>query len=517
MPAAPADAVPRRWRWAVLAVAGVAVGLGLSYGVCTQDDAFISFRYALNLVDGHGLVYNPGERVEGFTNLLWTVLLALPLSVGIDPVAASTALGLGALALAVVLTGGLSAAVRTSAPGLAALAGAVMLAMDPQAALEAVEGLETALHMAIVAATALVLVRELRPAQVAGASDLPWHAHLGSGALLGVLCVSRPEAPILALGLHLGLLWVPPCGEGQRRAVLLRAVVAAVPVVLVLAALTGFRLVYYGELLPNTFYAKTGGQAVERGLGYVWGHIVDHPVLWGIFAFGLARLRRRPVGMALAGAAVLHLLYVVWVGGDFKPTGRFIMPVMPLMVAVGVGGVLAPSPGLGTGSLRARVLAVLSLVLVVRGVQVDQVCREWAAVRHANLESRRTLGLFLQANLPPGTWMAIHSAGAVPFYAGLPTIDMWGLTDHHIARAPIVGMGTGMAGHERSDPEYVFSRNPALYLPEDRMFVLSPFQLEVEPGFPDDFLDNYQSLSIPIEGRVLNCWVRKGFLRELQQ
>ncbi len=37
------------------------------------DDAFISFRYARNLTEGTGLVYNPGEYVEGITNLLWTL------------------------------------------------------------------------------------------------------------------------------------------------------------------------------------------------------------------------------------------------------------------------------------------------------------------------------------------------------------------------------------------------------------------------------------------------------------
>lgn len=42
----------------------------LALGLCVQEDAFISFRYARNLVDGHGLVFNPGERVEGYTNFL---------------------------------------------------------------------------------------------------------------------------------------------------------------------------------------------------------------------------------------------------------------------------------------------------------------------------------------------------------------------------------------------------------------------------------------------------------------
>ena len=41
------------------------------------DDAFISFRYARNLLEGHGLVFNPGEYVEGYSNFLWTLELAL--------------------------------------------------------------------------------------------------------------------------------------------------------------------------------------------------------------------------------------------------------------------------------------------------------------------------------------------------------------------------------------------------------------------------------------------------------
>ena len=59
-----------------------------------QDDAFISFRYARNLVDGHGLVFNPGERVEGYTNFLWTVLMAVSLALDADPVRFSWVVGL---------------------------------------------------------------------------------------------------------------------------------------------------------------------------------------------------------------------------------------------------------------------------------------------------------------------------------------------------------------------------------------------------------------------------------------
>lgn len=47
----------------------------------TEDDPGISFRYAANLADGHGLVYNPGERVEGYSNFGFVLLLSLPYKV----------------------------------------------------------------------------------------------------------------------------------------------------------------------------------------------------------------------------------------------------------------------------------------------------------------------------------------------------------------------------------------------------------------------------------------------------
>jgi hypothetical protein len=92
---------------------------------------------------------------------------------------------------------------------------------------------------------------------------------------------------------------------------------------------------------------------------------------------------------------------------------------------------------------------------------------------------------------------------------------MWGLTDHHIARAPVPEHTVGLVGHQRGDPVYVFGRSPSIYLPEDKVFTLRAWELEAEPGFPETFEQDYSSITIPLEGRFLNVWVRRGFLREL--
>ncbi len=73
------------------------------------DDAFISYRYAQNLVQGQGLVFNPGERVEGYTNFLWTLLIAGGLYLGINPILFSLSLSLLSLAAIILLTSLMSA------------------------------------------------------------------------------------------------------------------------------------------------------------------------------------------------------------------------------------------------------------------------------------------------------------------------------------------------------------------------------------------------------------------------
>ena len=119
----------------------------LQYGACVQDDAFISFRYAANLLDGHGLVYNPGERVEGYTNFLWTLLLAGAMGLGANPVIASV---VGGMASAVALAwGGARLAEETLELRWPGLLVAAFVALDAGVTLEGMQGLETVFYAAL--------------------------------------------------------------------------------------------------------------------------------------------------------------------------------------------------------------------------------------------------------------------------------------------------------------------------------------------------------------------------------
>jgi hypothetical protein len=483
--------------WPIVAAA-LAVAMALSFGACTQDDAFISFRYAENLLLGHGLVFNPGERVEGYSNPLWTLLMAGVMGVGLDPVLGSILLGVLSLGALLLLTARLLPAEWAGPAALLLLAG------DASLAAEAVEGLETTFHTALIVGGAVLLKGEVERAR----------PHLLSGLVLGLVAISRPEGALVFIALHGGLfLHAASSGErGSAKARLRASALGAIPFALLIGLHLAWRLGYYGEWLPNTFHAKVGGggHAILRGLTYVGRHAITHPLLWLSALGGLLVAPRRAAWSAFACLTALHVAYVVVVGGDFKPTGRFLIPILPFL-ATSAG--LLYERVLTDARPRLRVAATLLwLAGLLPYLPLHRAASAQAAERHANLEARRTVGEWLAAALPRDAVLAIHSAGVIPYYAGLPTLDMWGLTDAHIARVEVPSQGRGLAGHEKGDPAYVFARNPAVYLPEDRVFTLRPWQLEPEPGFPEDFQARYRAISVPIEGRWLNAWFRLDLL-----
>ena len=268
-------------------------------------------------------------------------------------------------------------------------------------------------------------------------------------------------------------------------------------------AIVAWRPHVYGYPFPNTFYAKTGGLPVLRPV--CRGPCDQPPVRARPGA--LSRGRSSRWTMPAAALLVGQIVYVVAVGGDFKPTGRF------LIVALVPLALLASEAAAGLSRTRMPIVRWLTLAgfpaaLVVGTLRMHQEVRGWAGYRHEDFMARRVVGEYLGRAFPPDTLIAIHSAGCIPYYSGLPTIDMWGLTDAHIARAPAPELGTGMAGHERGDPAYVFGRNPALYLPEDHLLTLQPHELEPGPGFPEDFETRYRAADSVEGGR--NLWVGKA-------
>ncbi|NNE08050.1 MAG: hypothetical protein HKN20_05750, partial [Gemmatimonadetes bacterium] len=320
--------MPHFERAFLLVLAGLLVGHALFFHYVV-DDAFISYRYAENYANGHGLVYNVGDRVEGYTNFLWTVALALAAGLGQDPILWSRLLGLAAGVAVLFLS--YAAVRRRCHDHPAAILVPVALAANGAFALWCAAGLETSAFTFFVTAGLL-----------AGSSHKP-RAPIWGASFLGIASVTRPEG-----ALFFAFVWLHAVFT-RRHSMRTLGGSLALFAALVLP-LYFWRYGYYGEWLPNTWFAKSGGgvDAIFRGLRYLgtyfgpfggWTSAALVPLVF------LVRLRHWERTLLAATAA--WLVYVVSVGGDSLAFYRFLVPVIPAITILALSGVAKLFPAIG--------------------------------------------------------------------------------------------------------------------------------------------------------------------------
>jgi arabinofuranosyltransferase len=434
-------------RWATFA-AGTALLLVFSalfaHWNLLADDAFISFRYARNLAASGELWYNPGDWVEGYSSLVWTLLLAGFHALGADIPAAAQSLGYG-LAIGTLGATYLIARRTLGLSSVAAAFAVAMLASSVSWTYWANSGMESVLFSLLVlwlysGLFSRLAMRSYGPAVLA--------------LLATTLALTRPEGIVVALGLFAALL-------ALRRGRRWPALSAAALLVVLLGAHLLWRYETYGALLPNPAYAKLSltPESWMRGARYLWEYLYTESVLF-LLPLAVLAWPKGVRALILAGIVLGYAVIVVLVGGDGLYRYRWpahILPCLVLLFAAGLdrlwrerrrwcwaivplSGVLALLPLTAQGFFREHTLAE------VRGWE-----QRWRLVGHA-LRKHATAGQLLATNV----------AGRVPYYSELPTLDLLGLTDRFIARQPAVLLGSGYAGHERAAPRYVLGRRPAL-------------------------------------------------------
>ena len=356
----------RRLHPAILAVAFLTLAGLLVHAREYQfltDDAYISFRYARNLADGHGLVFNPGfERVEGYTNLLWVLILAAASLAGIAPEAAAIPLGYGlTIVLWLLVCRFAYSEARPRDPPWIWLLAPVMLAATRSVAVWSTGGLETRLFEVLVLGALLRLSVEVRgvaaapamPASTAGAGGVlaprwPW-----ASLLFALATLTRPDGALIAgCSFTAAWLWLAIRRRRQQRyteflrADLGRVARDAAVYVVPVAASVGFRLAYYGEWLPNTYYAKVGGLSWwSMGWDYLQSFVIEYAMwLWlplllaGCWQSFRSRRERGLIPLLFMAAAVPHALYYISIGGDhfeYRPFDLY-FPLAFLIMTRGV-------------------------------------------------------------------------------------------------------------------------------------------------------------------------------------
>lgn len=414
----------------------------------TTDDPFITLRYAANIVHGLGPVFNEGERVEGFTSPLHLMVsvVGILLPGGGDLLK----LKLASIVFGVLLVHRVCRIFeKLPLHPLAKLLAPLLVAASWMTAISGVNALETTLAAWLIA----VLIDSLLDPSVDG-------PRLQDGVVAGLAILARPETAILVAALAFTSMVVETGPIASRvRWVIPAAAIAATSVLA--------RLVYYHEIVPNTYFAKTG--PLSREMWGAWRYLVQslQPeatigtmefrvtladaffiVQVACLATGVVMVARRRDRLLYCAAAVLaQCLFILRSGGDWMPGGRFLAPVLAPASVLIVTGAMALARTLPRLS---RPLAHLTLGgLVVAGAYpLAQEARPiWMASGRLSNYDLIKIGWTkdfstLWADLPrlvrcarPGDLVALSEVGYVGYARrDLRILDTRGITNAAVAK-----------------------------------------------------------------------------------
>lgn len=390
------------------------------------DDAYISFRYAERLLEGKGLTFNDGEKVEGFSNPLWIFILALTSKITtVDIPTLSKILGFLFSGLTLLFTLLITKILfDKSKANLLLIFIASIFFFTPGYHVYSTGGLEVPLFSFLITSVTYFSISESKN-------------HLIIAAILaGFLGICRPE------GLLYILLWLLFTYKFERQNIssyLTRIVIAILPSILYVI----FRFYYYGEILPNTAYAKPSGT-----YSYLFG-IDDSFLYLTIFSIPLTIIiiyyyykfsnKRSKIFVTISGFLLANLIFLVYSGGDWMLLGRFFLPVWPIIVIAFSYLLLNFLNSISSDSFTFKYLSYLCLVSIII-TQILLFKEQWFEYQSNNNianvmkgNDQLNTGKWLSHNIKQNSTVATFRLGGISYGApGLIFYDTFGLTDKEV-------------------------------------------------------------------------------------
>jgi len=419
--------------------ARIVVLFSVLFAICNsflQDDAFISLRYARNLIEGHGLVFNPGEYVEGYTNFLWTVILSIPSALNISNFYFILVLGIVLLSISMYFLYK-SALLHTKNEKIA-LVLLILLGGNFSYSSYVTGGLETQLHATLFIALVYFVCKAIQ-------TESKLNYYVMCGILSGLILLNRMDGALIVTIAVSFILY-----NLYRRETLVsnKSLAVILPILILVTPWLVWKFHFYGSLLPNTFNAKINvdvdkSDIILRGLAYISAFFAIYfslPFL--VYLYNIIKEKTEPLKLGIKikpllplSILLVYLSYYTYVGGDFMEF-RFMVPLLPIFL-------LTIIPFLSV----LNKTAIFTLVI----------CYLFSSLIYMSTFTMHKFGLesihYLESHItaPNNDWkgiglklneidtndklrIAVSPAGAIPYFSRLYTVDMLGLNDKHIAK-----------------------------------------------------------------------------------
>ena len=434
-----------------------------------EDDAFISFRYVDRFLAGKGLTWTDGIPVEGYTNLLWILVLAVfrkitHMELWTLALILNYTFSIFSLWLMVSISNKLTNGNRT-----AAIWSCLLFALSSSLAIWINGGLEAPIIMFLLIIAANIILSD----------QLSLRRVIPAGILLGLVSIARADGILYSFAFSLAILSYE---FDKLAAPAKKPLLASLEKIIskywrILVAMNGmavlfylsqlaFRLKYYHEWVPNTALVKIAFSLtrIKEGIWYTLRMLV---VYLPFVILLLPSLRKkgpeRPAMLFFLVIIGVICIYLSIIGGDIFPGYRFVVPLVPFLCLSGGLVMMNFRINMPSKNLSYYFIAVLCFLFVVgiqiidRRIQNGKKFRwEWDAT---GLGETLNKGFAQQ-----GPTIGLTPAGACPYYSNLPSFDMLGLNDYYLPRHKPADFGSRQLAHGLGDAAYYFAQRPDIFL-----------------------------------------------------
>lgn len=446
--------------------------------ITTKDDAFITFRYAEHLAQGHGLVWNIGEApVEGYTNFLFLAVMAVFALFKADLVVAAKIVNLlSACAIFFMLV---EIFLRIYRDRYVLFFGLFLFVFPFFTSAHIAGGLETMFYAMLVTLGCLLLLRQIEA--------YTSRRQIILALVLLAMGLTRPEGVLVAAAIIMLELFLVE-SSSRSNGIAMLALWYLAPAALYMLG----RVLYFHHWLPNPFYIKRSEKLFSLvGLIELQQFVIATKIFIGLVCIPfIAEKARKPL-LVLAAVFVPALAVYMFFRPMMNYAFRYYQPYYPLMLPVmaaplSVAGRLA-ARWTGEGARFAprrdavsAALAVIAVILlcpymsigrdVVRGKETRPI-ENYKQFRYWRQEGAKLqnchvrIGTFLR-RYPEyrDRYIALGDVGAIPYYSRWKTLDLGGLNDVHLAHHGRSLSREMEVFSTRIDLDYVFGKDPAVVI-----------------------------------------------------
>jgi arabinofuranosyltransferase len=400
------------------------IGLFIFYLLCLipyidflVDDAYISFVYSKNLINGNGLTYN-GLLVEGFSNLSWVILLSPFINANLDIIKFARFFSIISGIVSLTLVFNLAQKiVKRNKLSTSLLASCSVAVLSPFLAWT-MGGLETILLSSLIMVLIYIEWMEFDVRKIL------------SPFLIFIISLTRPEG-IIVFPIWVAYLYIK--NNKNLKIVLMEAILVIIPFFIYIL----LRWYYYGYPLSNTAYLKLSpsiSTSIEAA-HWLWNFLMLRPIFSLILLSGIIITilnKHFEKGFLLViGISIGFIAFIVFSGRDWMPHHRFIAPIIPLMsfpIAILIDSI--------QGKLFQKIV-VITLIIGI-GFELFMTYSQYLplSVEFGRYTAGlKQAGIWINENTRDDATIAVVDAGALAYYGNRKTIDILGLNDEHIAHS----------------------------------------------------------------------------------